>query len=118
MSFESAGESQAENFISAIGDAELALPPVIDLELYGEYIKKPPATNKVREILDELVRRIYEEYGEYPIIYTTPFVYSRYVSGSYEDCDIWMCDLIKRPTLPGGREWKFWQYSHTGKMTG
>lgn len=118
MSFESSGEKQAENFISALDGEKLNLPPVIDLELYGDYVKKPPSVSEVREILDALVAGIYEKYGVYPIIYTNPLVYSRYVSGKYEDCDIWVCDLVKKPTLPGGREWKFWQYSHTGKMSG
>ncbi len=118
MSFESTGDAQAKNFISAIKGKKFVLPPVIDLELYGDYITKPPSVSEVREILDSLISGIYEETGVYPIIYTNSLVYLRYVSGKYEDCDIWMCDLIKKPTLPGGREWKFWQYSHTGKMSG
>lgn len=118
MSFESTGERQAQNFIAMLGNAEFELPPVIDLELYGDYISKPPSVSEVRGILDALVKGIYDEYGVYPIIYTNRRAYSLYVSGAYQECDIWMCDLIKKPTLPDGRVWKFWQYSHTGKMSG
>ena len=118
LSFESSGNSQTENFISAFGEAKLELPPVIDLELYGDYISKPPPVSEVRKILNEMVEGIYEKYDVYPIIYTNRRAYSLYVSGAYQECDIWMCDLIKKPTLPDGRVWKFWQYSHTGKMSG
>lgn len=118
MSFESDGKSQAENFISMVKPDEITLPPVIDLELYGRYSDKPPAASHVREILDVMVRMLYEEYGVYPIIYTNRRAYSLYVSGSYRDCDIWLCDLVKEPALPDGRVWTFWQYSHTEKIPG
>lgn len=118
LSFESDGKSQAENFISSVDAKSISLPPVIDLELYGEYNKKPPSNAKVREILDEMIPRLYEEYGRYPIIYTNRRAYALYVSGAYENCDIWICDLKKIPSLPDGRKWTFWQYSHTETLTG
>lgn len=118
MSFESDGKTQAENFISSVKKEDIVLPPVIDLELYGDYTIKPPSASDVRKILDELVSELYKEYGKYPIIYTNRRAYLLYVSGEYAKCDLWMCDIIKRPSLPDGREWKFWQYSHTGKLEG
>lgn len=118
MSFESDGKTQAENFISAVARDMIDLPPVIDLELYGDYSDKPPSTASVRQILDALVTELYTAYGRMPIIYTNRRAYSLYVSGEYENCDIWICDIIKKPTLPDGREWTFWQYTHTGKLTG
>lgn len=118
MSFESEGKSQAENFISVVEPEKIVLPPVIDLELYGEYNDKPPSTSHVRQILDELIEELYEAYGKMPIIYTNRRAYSLYVSGEYEECDIWICDLVKKPALPDGKEWTFWQYSHTGKLPG
>ncbi len=118
MSFESDGKSQAENFISTVDADRIALPPVIDLELYGKYNDKPPGASDVREILDVMVEMLYEEYGVYPIIYTNRRSYSLYVSGGYRNCDIWLCDLVKEPVLPDGREWTFWQYSHTETLPG
>ena len=118
MSFESSGEAQAENFISVVEADKLTLPPVIDLEIYGKYNDKPPGAAYVRGILDVMVERLHEEYGVYPIIYTNRRAYSLYVSGEYRDCDIWLCDLVKEPALPDGREWMFWQYSHTEILPG
>ena len=118
MSFESDGKRQAENFISTVDGDKIKLPPVIDLELYGKYSDKPPSASYVREILDVMVEMLYDEYGVYPIIYTNRRAYSLYVSGGYRDCDIWLCDLVKEPALPDGREWTFWQYSHTEILSG
>ncbi|MBQ5778127.1 MAG: hypothetical protein IIV97_04855, partial [Oscillospiraceae bacterium] len=118
FSFESDGRSQAENFISTVAEEDVSLPPVIDLELYGEYKVDIPEVSYVRENLGEMVSALYEEYGTYPIIYTNRRAYTLYVSGEYKDCDIWICDIVKNPSLPDGRKWTFWQYSHTEKLPG
>lgn len=118
MSFESGGKSQAENFISSVDKNQIELPPVIDVELYGKYHAKPPQAEEVRAILDDMVTALYEEYGRYPIIYTTRRAYLLYISGAYKECDIWVSDLVKKPSLPDEREWKFWQYSHTETLPG
>ena len=118
MSFESDGESQAKNFIDSVPCDSIDLPPVIDLELYGSYNNNPPKASVVKKILDSLITQMYVEYGRYPIIYTNRRAYSLYISGDYKNCDIWICDIIKTPTLPDGRDWTFWQYSHTEKLDG
>ncbi len=118
LSFESDGKGQAKNFISSVKKEDISLPPVIDLELYGEYAHNPPPSEQVRKILDEMVEGLYAEYGSYPIIYTNRRAYTLYVSGAYKNCDIWICDIVKKPSLPDGREWKFWQYSHTEQLSG
>lgn len=118
LSFESDGASQARNFISVVEPSDISLPPVIDLELYGRYNNEPPSDELVREILDGMIPRLYEVYGKYPIIYTNRRAYSLYVSGDYRECDIWICDTVKKPALPDGREWTFWQYSHEGVLSG
>ncbi len=118
MSFESDGRSQAENFIAVVSADDIDLPPVIDVELYGEYNENPPPASEVRAILDSLVLKLYDEYGKMPIIYTNRRAYSLYISGEYKECDLWICDLVKQPALPDGREWRFWQYSHTGELPG
>ena len=118
FSYDSSGISQAENFIKTVPKYDDMLPPVVDLEFYGEYEKKPPAAEKVCKILDELLKALREYYGKRPIIYATRRSYSLYISGRYKDCDIWICDIVKKPNLPDGRQWAFWQYSHTEKLPG
>ena len=118
LSFESKGEAQAENFIKTVNKNDILLPPVIDLELYGEYNSSPPESEKVHEILDAVINELSREYGRAPIIYTNRRAYSLYLSGKYQECDIWICDVLKKPVLPDGRRWTFWQYSHTEKLRG
>ncbi|MBQ7119277.1 MAG: glycosyl hydrolase family 25 [Oscillospiraceae bacterium] len=118
LSFDSDGKSQAENFISKVEPDMIDLPPVIDLEFYGKYVDNPPDFSVVEEILTELISELTKKYGRKPIIYTNRHTYYLYVVGVFDDCDIWMCDLMGQPELPGDEEWVFWQYSHTEKLSG
>ncbi len=118
FSFESGGKEQAQNFISVVPKYDDMLPPAIDLEFYGEHEKTPPDREEVCRNLDVLVGELYEHYGKKTIIYTTRKTYLMYIAGRYSDCDIWICDIVKKPTLPDGRRWTFWQHSHTGLLSG
>ncbi len=118
LSFESNGEAQAENFISTVKKSDITLPPVIDIELYGKYNVSPLDEKSVRAILDPMVERLGSAYGSPPIIYTNHRTYSLYISGRYPECDVWICDIAKKPSLSDGRKWTFWQYSHTERLNG
>ena len=118
MSFESDGEKQARNFISTVDPDMLDLPPVVDVELYGAYADNPPDYETVEKILGELLSGLTEAYGKRPIIYTNLSTYYLYIAGVFDEYDIWMCDLKDEPELLGDVDWKFWQYSHTGKLPG
>ncbi len=118
MSFDSDGKSQAENFISKVDPGMIDLPPVIDLELYGKYTENPPEFSRVEEILGDLIFELTEKYGKKPIIYTNRHAYLLYIVGVFDEYDIWMCDLTDEPELYGETDWTFWQYSHTGKLSG
>ncbi len=118
LSYDSSGLEQAENFIATVPDYPEMLPPVVDVEFYGDYEKNPLDEEATDKILSELIDELTKHYGKSPIIYTTRRAYSLYISGKYEDCDIWISDIIKKPTLPDGRKWTFWQYSHTEKLPG
>ena len=61
LSYDSPGETQADNFIAAVPVTEGALPPVVDIEFYGEYLDTPPEKERVRAILDPLLERLESE---------------------------------------------------------
>ena len=63
LSYDSPGETQADNFIAAVPVTEGALPPVVDIEFYGEYLDTPPEKERVRAILDPLLERLEAHYG-------------------------------------------------------
>lgn len=118
FSFDSAGDTQSENFISAVNGFVGMLPPVIDLEFYGEKQKNPPSQSAVRSELNIMLKRLEENYGIKPIIYATQDSYEEYLAGGYGDYDIWIRDIIGKPKLPDGRNWTFWQYTNRERLNG
>ena len=93
FSFDSGGDSQAENFIRAVEPVEGMLPPVVDVELYGEKKRNPPAREDVTEQLSLLLERL-------------------------EGYDIWIRNVYWTPRLKDGREWTFWQYTDRARLAG
>ena len=118
FSFDSAGDTQAENFISTVSGFSGMLPPVIDLEFYGEKQSNPPPQAEVRHELDVMLQRLEANYGIKPVIYATEDSYEQYLAGGYEDYDIWIRDVIGNPELSDGREWTFWQYTNRERLSG
>ncbi|MGN8895729.1 glycoside hydrolase family 25 protein [Flavonifractor sp. HCP28S3_F3] len=116
LSYDSPGETQADNFISMVPVTQGALPPVVDIEFYGPYLETPPDKEHVRSILDPLLERLEEHYGVKPILYVTYRSYYRYLAGGgYEEYPIWCSSPTIFPLVPG---WDFWQYSHTARLEG
>lgn len=118
FSYDSEGGTQAENFIKTVQPFEGMLPPVIDLEFYGDKEKNPPDREYVDVQLNEMLDALEEYYGQKPIIYATEKSYELYLSGGYEEYDIWIRNVITKPKLSDGREWKFWQYTNRDRLSG
>ncbi len=115
VSFESPGETQADNFIATVPKQANSLPPVLDLELYNEeVILNPPDKEHVHEILDAMIEKLESHYGVKPIIYTSSNLYVKYLLGSYGDCELWMSNTKCEPLA----DWDFWQYSFEGYLPG
>lgn len=115
FSFESSGETQAQNFISTVGALDNALPPVVDLEFYGGYAENPLSKTETRRILDALLQSLEDYYGVKPIIYTTPKAYYQYLlGGGYGSYPLWMRNTYYEPKM----NWTFWQYSDKGELEG
>ena len=118
FSYDSGGKTQAENFIRTVEACENMLPPVIDLEFYGNKEKNPPDQIEVREQLTILITALEAHYGMKPILYATQKSYDLYLAGAYEDCDIWIRSVIASPALSDGRQWAFWQYTDRARLDG
>lgn len=118
FSYDSEGSTQADNFIKTVEPFEGMLPPVIDLEFYGDKRENPPLQADVRRELDIFIKKVTEYYGMKPIIYATEKSYSLYLAGAYEDCDIWIRNVYILPGLSDDREWTFWQYTNKGYLKG
>lgn len=115
FSFDSAGETQAENFINSVGRDEISMPPVVDIEYYADKRHNKPSKEDTEKILTPLLERLEEYYGTKPLIYTTLPVYLRYIKDSYSEYPLWIRSVNLEPDL---LDWKFWQYCDHGELTG
>ena len=116
LSYDSPGETQADNFISMVPVTDGALPPVVDIEFYGEYLENPPEKAQVQSILDPLLARLEAHYGVKPILYVTYRSYYSYLTDTkYADYPVWCSSPTVFPLVP---RWHFWQYSHSAKLEG
>lgn len=118
FSFDSAGKTQAENFIANVPKSEDMLPPVVDVEFYADKEKNPPETADVINELCSFMEELEDYYGKTPVIYTTHKVYNRYIEGILDDFDIWIRSVYCHPYLMGYTDWTFWQYSNRMQLDG
>ena len=112
FSFESAGKTQAENFISAVEPIPGMLPPAADVEPYGSFRELTPG------VLNELsvwLSTVEEHYGKKPVIYTTAAYYET-IREAFPEHGIWLRSVYGKPS--GKTEWTFWQYSDRMKLNG
>ena len=115
FSYDSPGETQADNFIAQVPAVEGALPPVVDIEFYGDKLQNPPSREEVRAILKPFLSRLEGHYGQKPILYVTYRSYNWFIKGDYEGYPLW----VTRPLLaPLSKDWTFWQYSHSARLEG
>ncbi len=115
FSFDSPGESQADNFIKTVGADEIDMPPVVDVEYYGDKRLNKPTREETLAILRPLLEKLEEHYGSKPLIYTTFPVYMRYMREDFADYPLWIRSINGEPDL---LDWKFWQYSDKGLLDG
>ena len=81
LSYDSPGETQADNFIAAVPVTEGALPPVVDIEFYGKVSGHAAGERAGAGHLDPLLERLEAHYGVKPILYVTYRSYYRYIAG-------------------------------------
>lgn len=118
FSFDSAGETQADHFISVVPRIEGMLPPVVDFEFYGDKEKNRPDPDAARAQLNILLEALESHYGQKPIIYATERAYDAYLSGYYAGYDLWIRNVFTKPHVPDGRDWTFWQYTNRERLKG
>lgn len=118
FSYDSSGEAQARHYIDTVSLFDGMLPPVIDLEFYGDYEKNPPSRERVSGELQAMLDALEQHYGVKPIIYATEKSYALYLSGEYAQYDIWIRNVWTKPKLSDGREWTFWQFTNREQLQG
>ncbi len=117
MNYDSSGIDQAELFIETVPRRDDSLPPVVDVEFYGMYNENPPDINDLHYELSNLLVMLEDHYGKEPIIYTTRWIYSTYIS-EYYDNPIWIASPDTVDTLSDDKQWDFLQYTFWGELEG
>lgn len=118
FSFESSGETQAENYIKTVGSLEGKLIPAVDVEIYGNFKNNPPEKDKVTRQLKILLTVLEDEYKVRPMIYAQKDFYDKYLGDEFKDYPIWARNVFFPVYLDFGGDWTIWQYKDRGKLEG
>lgn len=106
-------KSQALSFIKSVKLEAGDLPPVLDLE---------ETDNRSKKIILKGVKiwleTIEKHYKVKPIIYVNQDFYFNYIEGNFDDYPIWLAVYRwGKPDVEAG-DWKFWQYTDRGHISG
>ena len=108
------GVPQAENFIRQVEVRAGTLPPAVDLEHAHNCAARGPRAETLAE-LRAFLSAIETEYGQVPVIYTTPAFHAEWLAGEgFDRHPLWVRSLYGPPDLPHA----IWQYSMKGKVPG
>lgn len=118
FSYDSSGKTQAENFIKVVPISDNMLPPVVDVEFYSDKEQNPPNSKDVDKELNAFLQEIEKYYKKKPIIYATGKSYDMFISGKYNDYNIWIRNILSYPSLSDNKQWTFWQYTDRAVLDG
>lgn len=114
-------EEQAKWFIRHVPKEAGSLPPVLDVEWYGNKRSCPqkPSRKRVLAKMKVWLDIVERHYGVKPIIYVTPDFYEDNLQGQFERHSFWLRSVAEHPRgrYPN-RDFAFWQYSGTGLSKG
>lgn len=116
FSYDSAGITQAGNFIDTVENFDGMLPPVVDVEFYGNKEENPPASEEVYPQLRAYLDAVEGSYGMQPIIYATYESWELYIQDQFDDYPLWIRDIWNVPD--NSMDWIFWQYTNRGRLRG
>ena len=119
FSYDSAGKTQAENFIKTLGsDLSGRLLPAVDVEYYGDKEENPPEKADVVRELKTFLELVEEQYKVKPVIYTRADIYDKYLKGEFDEYKKWMSSLYTPLSWNYKDDWYIWQYLNTGELEG
>ncbi len=119
FSYDSKGETQAENFINTVGkDLKGHLLPVVDVEYYGDKEEYPPLKEDVVRELKIFLDLLEKGYGVKPMIYTRSDIYERYLKEDFDEYRKWISSLYTPISWNYRDDWYIWQYLNKGELKG
>ena len=118
FSYDSSGKTQAAHFMATVPNTENMLPPVIDVEFYGDKERHLPDPAAVEKELAVMLTELEDHYGVKPIIYATEKSYGLYIQPSFPENDLWIRNVVSKPHIPSENPWVFWQYTNRNRLSG
>lgn len=118
FSFESAGKTQADNYINTVGSLEGKMVPAVDVEYYGNIKKEQLDIESIKTELRILLEELEKEYNKRPVIYCTYKAYDDFIKGSFDDYDLWMRNVYVTPDVTLRGKWSYWQYTDKAILSG
>ena len=112
--FNKSGSIQAANFLTTIKGRFFDLPPVLDIEEWGN--PGGPEKEELVKQIEIFIREVEQVTAKKVVIYTNESGFKKYILGDVEDREIWICSFNNPPKIPV--KWLFWQHSHKGKLEG
>lgn len=107
------GDEQARHFLATVGNLELQLPLVIDVEdASNDEVSDEVARQNLADMIGSLRKN-----GITPIFYTNGDGYRKYYKGRYDDLPLWLCSF-SHPDSILDHGHVIQQYSHWGRMNG
>ena len=112
--FNKSGKAQADLFLAAVQQKKLELPPVLDVEEWGNFGKKDKRTviNEIGVFIREVERKV----GRKVLLYSNESGYKSYLAAHFSNQPVWICSFNDPPGIKA--RWTFWQHSHKGKLEG
>lgn len=104
---------QAENFIETVKLKKGDFPPVLDIERLSKIQSKEKLILGIKNWL----KLVEDHYEVTPIIYTGKNFYQHHLKNQgLDDYPLWIASYSTQ--ISGSADWKFWQFSETGKVKG
>jgi len=110
------GREQAMNFIHTVPKQDLALPPAIDLEFWGNSAARP-APDAFQTQLSIFTDALAKSGGKAPVLYVGSDFASVYFASPSSESK-WIRNIFLNPVWNGNKSWLFWQFSDRGQVPG
>lgn len=107
------GNDQARLYLAQIKATKSDFPPILDIEEYTNTRSGKSIKDIVKEI-KKFISTVESSTGRKVIIYMNEHDYNKYIKDNFNDNPLWVCSLDEEPNID--RDWKFWQYTHRGKL--
>lgn len=111
-------KSQIQNFTETVRWTSGDLPPALDIEVEDEIKACGDDGKKMQDMAFTWLEEIERRMNVKPIIYTTENIINNYLSkdSRFKNYTCWIAR--HRKAGPDSKDWRIWQMTETGKMSG